>query len=114
MDEKVNNILVGLRTHMTAHMVDTLRAHIEGLEAHNRTMQEAVAAQVAINATVMVQLRAAEARVRDLEVNASRYLYLRDNTSVMIDRGDGWMSGCWLTSHRLDAALDAAREATQK
>ena len=90
-----------------SNLTATIRTHIEGLEAERRHIVQERDNTFRI---MLQRAEAAEARVRKLEVNASRYLYLRDNTSVMIDRGDGWMSGCWLTSHRLDAALDAARE----
>ena len=81
MDEKVNNILAGLRTHMTAHMVDTLRAHIEGLEAYVKEADRRVGEQFMeaqrLGAEALRQQRerlaeklraeAAEARVRELE-----------------------------------------------
>lgn len=73
----------------------TIRAHIEGLSP--------------LNYEERCRLRDAEARVRELEPNASRYLYLRDNTSVMLD-GDRR----WLTSHRLDAAIDTAMQASRE
>ena len=87
MDEKVNNILAGLRTHMTAHMVDTLRAYIEGLEAERGKLRETLIAvtnpdgspnlkakQVGAAESYRMaaiyaneQREAAEARVRELE-----------------------------------------------
>jgi len=79
-----------------------LRAHIEGLEAQRDMLLDRVQRE-------SPQLHMAEARVRELEPNASRYLYLRNNTSIMIDSHTRW-----LTSHRLDAVVDAAIATTEQ
>jgi len=99
---------------MDAEFVDdynTIRAHIEGLEAREAALSEQVCTVTGWCEAANKRAEAAEARVRELEADAARYRFLRNDPPsslcVRIDR-----EGCqaiYTDGELLDAAIDAAR-----